>query len=231
MRATLLLALLAACTVETKGESIGSLTFTVGDPLMVGYAPGQIDHAICVVSQLGGTIDVGTPSEGTITPAEATVISGAQDPACPAAVGTDPNLGFALFHWKTATGHAIASFQHSKGNLSTSAVDIELTGEAFAGYAVTMPNPAQTQANYQLLTFVLAYKNPTNTAMLVPAPHVTYSVSTVPNTVTVLFPAMDHLITDMNGETTVAVSPPAAPTAVFVEPQGGDPVLLTTVHP
>ena len=71
-----------------------------------------------------------------------------------------------------------------------------------------------------------------STAMTVPAPHVTYTVSAVPNTVTVLFPtAADKMVTDMNGESTVAVSPPAAPTAVFVEPAGGDAVLLTTIHP
>lgn len=231
MRTTWLLAVLGACSVSSSNETIGPLTFTVGDPVMVGYAPGQIDHAICVIADIGGTIDVGMPSEGTITPASAVVIAGAPDQACPASVGTNPNLGFALFHWKTATGHAIASFTHSKGNLATTPVDIELNGQAFAGYTVTMPNPAQTQANYQLLTFDLAYKNPMNSALTVPSPHVTYAVSTVPNTVMVLFPAADKLVTDMNGESTVAVSPPAAPTAVFVEPTGGDPVLLTTIHP
>ena len=229
---TIWLLLLGACSVSTANEKVTPLTFTVGDPVMVGYAPGLIDHAICVISDVGGTIDVQMPSEGTITPASAFVIAGAPDPACPTSVGSNPNLGFALFHWKTATGHAIASFTHSKGNLATTPVDIELNGQAFAGYAISMPNPAQTAANYQLLTFDIAYKNPTNTAMTVPAPHVTYTVSAVPNTVTVLFPtAADKMVTDMNGESTVAMSPPAAPTAVFVEPAGGDAVLLTTIHP
>jgi hypothetical protein len=231
MRSTWFLWIFAgACTVSSSGETVGPLTFTVGDPVVAGYAPGQIDHAICVISDLGGTIDVGMPTEGTITPASAEVVSGTPDASCPPTVGASPQLGFAVFHWKTATGHANAPFTHSKGNLATTPVDIELNGEAFAGYSVTMPNPAQSTGNYQLLTVDVAYRNPESPTMTVPAPHVPYTVATVP-ALMVLFPAADKQQTDMTGSTTVAISPPAAQTAVFLTPQGGDPVLLTTIHP
>jgi hypothetical protein len=220
-----------ACTVSTTQPAVvGTLGFTVGDPIMVGYAPGQIDHLICVITDVGGTIDVGMPTEGTITPVSAEVLSGVPDPMCPPTVGAASTIGFALFHWKTTTGHALAPFTHTKGSLGTTPVDVALNGEPFAGYVVAMPNPAQATGNYQLLTFNIAYRNPTASTMTVPARAVPYALATVP-ALTVLFPAADKQVTDMNGDATVAVSPPPAQTAVFVTPQGGDPVVLTTIHP
>src|SRR5258706_1053096 len=232
MRTTWPFLLLAgACTVSTaQPEVVAPLGFTVGDPVMVGYAPGQIDHVICVVTEPGGTIDVGTPSEGTITPTSADLVTGTPDATCPTAIGSNPKIGFAIFHWKTTTGQALAPFQHSKGNLATTPVDVELNGQAFTGYTVTIPHPVMAAGNYQLLDFDIAYKNPMSSSMTVPAPHVPYEIATVP-AVMVLFPAAEKQETDSVGHSTVAVAPPAADTAVFVTPHGGDPVVLTTIHP
>lgn len=219
----------AACSVETQSEDVAQPMLVIGKPTFADYAPGQYVYTLCVLANTGGTIHADMPSEGTIAPTDSPLLGGTPDASCPPAVGDPTLVGYALFHWQTAASRAVVGFSHLDGALTSSSVEVELVGKAFAGYEVN-PGAVVVAPSYIMLQNVtFAYVDPSDATKTAPAPHVAFTIDSVP-ALAVKFPT-SMPATDAQGGATIVLARPDTQTAVFVTPEGGSPMLLTTLDP